>query len=132
MKKRGIKIGDLVHMHRRIVPGLGLVLNRQDDLKKYAGFDCDLFVMRSRIEEEEPSDDSYISLNFWGDIEKCSKKSTYPDAARAYVEHNHYGAIKKERIKFVQVKWFHKPSDYTNSEVFHAVGWYPLSFLRSL
>lgn len=130
--RKGIKVGDLVHMHRRRITGLGIAVSIQKDLKEYSGLNCDLYEMRRAADEAEPTEDNYLSLSFWSEVEKCARASSKPEAARAYIEHNHYGSLKKERRRFIQVHWIKKPSDYTSTEVYRSIGWYPASFLKSL
>ena len=130
-----IKKGDLVHLFRRKVPGMGIVLERVENINTYAEFDLSEAFMKI-YDKENP--DYFLKMNpetvafKWQHqtsvIQEINetilkrKPSVEPNLLadfwsfnRAYSIQRLGTIVKEPKVDFCLVMWTRPPSDYGNS-----------------
>ena len=120
-----VEIGDLVCMYRRKNKGVGLVLNKIENITEAIG------------PEPKPEDilQAMATLNTYEDKSKYRTKimeqSSDPEAVKIFFNFNGQGWCKKPKYKFVKVRWFKKPSAYESS-VREDETWCPQEWLKKV
>ena len=121
-KTKKIKVGDLVRMPRRRIPGMGIVLKYSDDLDKEGGVNV------AKVLEETRDLISYKDRThiFNNAFRRCGDSEFLEQAF-------YYNAAwtRKPKLKFAYVRWTHKPSAYTTDTSYHGERWYPVDWLKS-
>ena len=117
-----IVVGSLVCMFRRNEKGLGVAVKVVENLPAQINFNPNCLQR-----------DSYPSrmMGWWNAVEINIFASTDPEAARAYVNYNHWGGAKKIKLDFTYVKWIKKPSDH-QYKFEDTSGWVPTEWLRAI
>jgi len=121
-KTEKIKVGDLVCMPRRRIPGMGIVVRYSDNLAKEGGINV------MKILEETRDFISYTDRSqiFKNAYHRCGD-AEFLDQAFYY----NAGWVRKPKLKFAYIKWMRKPSDYAMKAVFAPEAWYPVEWLKS-
>ena len=121
-KTKKIKVGDLVCLPRRRIPGMGIVVRYSDDLANEDDVDA-VKILKETKDIISYTDRARIFKNAYrhcGDIE-------FLDQAFYY----NAGWARKPKLKFAYVKWTRKPSDYTMKAAFAPEAWYPVEWLKT-
>ena len=120
-----IKVGDLVCMYRRKQKGLGIVLERVDDVIVSSGVGLSFDEFFQQLAELKRFD----AVNTFR--RKMSERAERPELIQACLMHNTSWA-RKPKKQFVKVRWFDRPSDYTTTQMNSIETWCPVDWLRSV
>jgi len=117
-----VTVGDLVCMYRRKNKGLGLILDKIDDIGKAAGINAiDIIKDMSELKSWLARTEYKKSI-----IDTASNKGL----AQAFFAYNAQSWCKKPKTCFVQIKWFRPPSDYENLSLKEDINWYPADWVK--
>jgi len=121
-----VKVGDLVGFHRRKTPGMGIILEKMDDILEYCEIDHDIAF---NIAENAQGRTYWEKKSAIEDL--CGKLS--PDRSRQnslklFFQYNERWC-RKPKISFVRIKWFKQPAAY-EGRVRETEGWYPADWVR--
>lgn len=120
-----VTVGDLVCMYRRKNKGLGLILEKVDDISEAAGIDSGAIL----------TDLSDLKEN-WFEKNQYKKRvveeATDKFAATLFLSFNGQGWCSKPKYKFVRVQWFKPPSNYENTQTSEEIAWYPADWIRKI
>lgn len=119
-----VAIGDLVCMYRRKNKGMGLILEKVDDIAAAAGIDSHA-VLQDMSEISDWSARTKYKNEVIG-------SATDPLSAKLFLAFNAQGWCSKPKYQFVRVKWFKPPSNYENKTTSEEVAWYPADWLRKI
>lgn len=119
-----VEIGDLVCMYRRKNKGVGLVLNKVENIAEAMG----LTPKPEEILEIMAALDPFERMQYRAQI---IQQSSDPEAAKIFLNFNGQDWCKKPKYKFVKVRWFKKPSVY-GSNVREDETWCPQEWLKKV
>ena len=118
-----VNIGDLVGFYRRKTPGMGIILEKIDDILEYCGVDRDIAF--SIVENAQ-------GRTYWekkNAIEElCEKKTKCPASLMLFFQYNERWC-RKPKTFFVRIKWFKPPSAY-EATMREEEGWYPADWVK--
>ena len=102
-----ITIGDLVSLHRRKKPGIGIVIGHVPDLKN------SLFLLFE--------DQSVGSAALWAAHQRYNKANHSSQSPPEFIH-----------INFAQVNWTERPSEYHQKMKHDNIEWLPTSWLKKI
>ncbi len=117
-----IEVGDLVGFHRRKIPGMGIILEKMDNVLEECDVDRDAAF--SIAENAQ-------GRTYW------EKRNTVAELCGS-VNDSHFLKLffqfnerwcRKPKIAFVRIKWFKPPSEYEGT-IRDEEGWYPADWVR--
>ena len=123
-----IVVGDLVCMYRRKKKGLGIVLEKVDDIAQSAGI-------------EKSFDEVLAELSAIGDRDykarsvykhTVSEAATNPELVKVMMLYNGQGWNRKPKKTFVRIRWFEQPSAYEMTDLGKTEDWCPSDWLKKL
>jgi len=119
-----VNVGDLVGFYRRKSPGMGIVLDKIDDILDHAGVDENIAF---QIAENAQG------RTYWekkSAIEKlCDGQPVHSTSLRLFFQYNDKWCSKPKK-SFVKIKWFKQPRAY-EGRIAENEGWYPADWVRS-
>jgi hypothetical protein len=119
-----VEIGDLVGFYRRKTPGMGIILEKMDNVLEAGEIDSEAAFEIAKNAQ---------GRTFWekkSAIEDLSGKHTTSHwALQLFFQYNERWC-RKPKITFVKIKWFKYPSAY-ESTMRDEEGWYPADWVRS-
>ena len=119
-----VQVGDLVGFYRRKSPGMGIVLDKIDDILDHAGVDENIAF---QIAENAQG------RTYWekkSAIEKlCDGTPVHSTSLRLFFQYNDKWCSKPKK-SFVKIKWFKQPRAY-EGRIAENEGWYPADWVRS-
>jgi hypothetical protein len=119
-----IIVGDLVCMYRRKIKGMGIILEKIEDVADLAGIDS------GSILRDLGTIEGYTArIKYKNEV---VESATDPDAARLFLSFNAQGWCSKPKHRFARVKWFKHPSNYENTKISDEVAWYPADWLKKV
>jgi len=117
--------GDLVGFHRRKIPGMGIVMERIDDILDYCEVDREVaFQIAANAQgftyfEKKKAVDAL-----------CQNTSKNSSALQIFFQYNQKWCS-KAKVSFVKVKWFKQPAAY-ECGLRETQGWYPADWVRNI
>lgn len=120
-----VSTGDLVCMHRRKNKGIGIVLEKIEDMPKELNMEGTLESAMQVLSQITDYNEKRILR------EALVKQSANPDAAAVFLMYNAQGWCKKPKYTFARVRWFKKPSAY-ESNIKEEENWCPEDWLKKL
>jgi hypothetical protein len=119
-----VQVGDLVGFYRRKTPGMGIVLQKVDDILKYAGVDEDVAF---QIAENAQGRTYWEKRSAIQDL--CDGREIHSTSLKLFFQYNEKWCRKPKKA-FVKIKWFKKPAAY-EGRMTESEGWYPADWVRS-
>jgi hypothetical protein len=131
-----ISIGDAVTLYRRDHPGIGMAVEKIEDITlEYGNIDKDLqtLIFSWNIGKDFRTKNYAIS-------DFIEKSGLSEDLAMSFLTSNGFYRyarstppknINKINKRFVKVFWFIKPSNYNIKIIKHNIDWYPTEWLKS-
>ena len=122
-----INVGDLVCMYRRKKKGMGIVLEKTDDIIESANIEAtfdEVHAELTRLEKHYHDRTRYKK--------ELRKQSDRPDLISTCLLYNGQGWAKKPKKAFVRIRWFDRPSLYESSETSTDEEWAPVDWLKKL
>ena len=133
MGRLDVKKGDLVCLYRRKTPGLGIVMDREDDTYEKLESNPNYYVFM----------DLYVGATNWRAKKKACdylllNSGLDEDLVYAFLICNSfYGANgapswKKFKRDFILVKWFTLPSNYESDRIHKDILWLPTDWFKKV
>ena len=119
-----ITTGDLVCMYRRKKKGMGIVLEKVENI------DTDLELDTNECLVKMGEFKSFEERRLFE--ERQSALSNNPKLAKVFFTYNGHAWCRKRKTKFARVRWFNAPSNYENNMMREDDGWYPAEWLRKV
>ena len=122
-----INVGDLVCMYRRKKKGMGIVLEKTDDIIESANIEATFDEVHAeliRLEKDYNGRTKYKR--------QLRGQSRRPELISTCLLYNGQGWAKKPKKAFVRIRWFERPSLYESSETNVDEEWCPADWLRKL
>ena len=119
-----VQVGDLVGFYRRKSPGVGIVLDKIDNILEHAGVDENIAF---QIAENAQGRTYWEKKNA---IEKLSDgELVHSTSLKLFFQYNDRWCSKPKK-SFVKIKWFKQPRAY-EGRIAENEGWYPADWVRS-
>ena len=122
-----ISVGDLICMYRRKKKGMGIVLEKTDDIIESAGVDVTFEEVHAELIRME---------KFYNERSRYRKslrnKAKRPELINTCLLYNGMGWARKPKKVFVRIRWFERPSLYESNEVSADEEWCPIDWLKKL
>jgi len=119
-----VHVGDLVGFHRRKNPGMGIILQKIDDILEECGVDP---VIAFQIAENAQGRTYWEKKSAIEEL--CQMKSAKSETLRLFFQYNEKWC-RKPKTSFVRIKWFKQPGAY-EGRMTEKEGWYPADWVRS-
>lgn len=133
MGRINIRRGDLVNLHRRKTPGLGIVLEREAHTLQ-------------KLETEGVYDlfmEMYVGAPNWRAKKKACdylirESELNSDLVYAFLINNAFYGMRRfpdaDRFKrdFILVRWLQRPSDYGSNKLSKDISWLPADWFKKL
>jgi len=122
-----INVGDLVCMYRRKKKGMGIVLEKTDDIIESANIEAtfdEVHAELTRLEKDYNGRSRYKK--------ELRKQSERPELISTCLLYNGQGWAKKPKKAFVRIRWFDRPSLYESNETSTDEEWAPVDWLKKL
>mgnify|MGYP003633290203 FL=1 len=120
-----VEIGDLVGFHRRKIPGMGIILEKVDNVLDASGVDRDLAL---QIAERAQGRTCWEKVQAVQELNGDLVNHEQP-FLKLFFQYNEKWC-RKPKTAFVRIKWFKPPSEYEGT-IRDAEGWYPADWVRS-
>ena len=117
-----VGVGDLVGFYRRKTPGMGIILEKMDNVLEASGVDRDLAL---QIAENAQGRTYWEKRNAIADL--CGTVNNSP-FLKLFFQYNERWC-RKPKTAFVRIKWFKHPSAY-EATMREEEGWYPADWVR--
>mgnify|MGYP003628294317 CR=1 FL=1 len=121
-----VKVGDLVGFYRRKTPGMGIILEKMDNVLEYSGVDQGAAFQIAENAQGRTYWEKKSAIE-----ELCGKLSTErsrQNSLRLFFQYNERWC-RKPKTTFVRIKWFKSPSEYEGT-IRDEEGWYPADWVR--
>ncbi len=122
-----IKEGDLVCVYRRRKKGMGIVLEKIDDVIEGAGVDVTFDEVLLKLEEIGKRYNDRMLYK-----KDLRKRAQRPELVSACLLYNGQGWAKKPKKAFVRVRWFDRPSLYESNQTNTDEDWCPAEWLKKV
>ena len=119
-----VQVGDLVGFYRRKSPGMGIVLDKIDDILDHAGVDEDIAFQIAENAQGRTYWEKKSAIEELSDGEKVHSTSL-----KLFFQYNDKWCSKPKK-SFVRIKWFKQPRAY-EGRIAENEGWYPADWVRS-
>jgi hypothetical protein len=119
-----VQVGDLVGFYRRKHPGMGIVLEKIDNILETAGVDEHVAF---QIAENAQGRTYWEKRSAIQDL--CDGMVKDPRALRLFFQYNDKWCSKPKK-SFVKIKWFKQPRAY-EGRIVENEGWYPADWVKS-
>ena len=119
-----VQVGDLVGFYRRKTPGMGIILERIDDILEYCGIDRDVAF---QIAENAQGRTYWEKKSAIEDLSNGEK--VHSTSLKLFFQYNDRWCSKPKK-SFVKIKWFKQPRAY-EGRIAENEGWYPADWVRS-
>ena len=123
-----IVVGDLVCMYRRKKKGLGIVLEKVDDIAQSAGIEKSFDEVLGELESMRDRD--YKARSAYK--QAVSESATNPEFVKVMLLYNGQAWNRKPKKAFVRVRWFEQPSAYEMTDLGKLEDWCPSDWLKKL
>ena len=119
-----VKVGDLVGFYRRKTPGMGIILERIEDVLEAAGIDRAVAFDVAQNAEGRTNWEKHNVVK-----ELCGSTIDNGEFLGLFFRYNE-SWCKKPKTSFVKIQWFKQPGSY-ESRIAEAIGWYPADWVKS-
>ena len=122
-----INVGDLVCMYRRKKKGMGIVLEKTDDIIESANIEATFDEVHAeliRLQKDYSARTRYKK--------ELRKQTGRPELISTCLLYNGQGWAKKPKKAFVRIRWFDRPSLYESNETSTDEEWAPVDWLKKL
>ena len=117
-----IKVGDLVGFYRRKNPGMGIVIQKMDDVLEAARVDPTVAI---EIAENAQGRTYWEKRNA---VQELCGSVHDNQFLKLFFQYNERWCRKPKRA-FVRIRWFKQPSEYEGT-IRDEEGWYPADWVR--
>ena len=117
-----VEVGDLVGFHRRKIPGMGIVMQKMDDVLEVAGVDREIAL---EVAANAQGRTFWEKRNAVQDLCGIANNSPFLQLFFQYNER----WCRKPKIAFVRIRWFKHPSEY-EGRIRDEEGWYPADWVK--
>ncbi len=122
-----INVGDLVCMYRRKKKGMGIVLEKTDDIIESAGVDTTFDEVHAELLELQSS---YNERTVYK--KSLREEAKRPELINTCILYNGQGWARKPKKVFVRIRWFDRPSLYESNETSVDEEWCPADWLKKV
>ena len=119
-----VRVGDLVGFYRRKSPGMGIVLDKIDDILDHAGVDENIAFQIAENAQGRTYWEKKSAIE-----ELCGGQKVHSTSLRLFFQYNDKWCSKPKK-SFVKIKWFKQPRAY-EGRIAENEGWYPADWVRS-
>ena len=119
-----VQVGDLVGFYRRKSPGMGIVLDKIDNILEHAGVDEHIAF---QIAENAQGRTYWEKKNAIQEL--CDGQPVHSTSLKLFFQYNDKWCSKPKK-SFVRIKWFKQPRAY-EGRISENEGWYPADWVRS-
>ena len=119
-----VQVGDLVGFYRRKTPGMGIILEKIDDILEHCEIDRDIAF---QIAENAQGRTYWEKKSAIQDL--CDGAEVHSTSLKLFFQYNEKWC-RKPKTSFVRIKWFRQPAAY-EGRVTEKEGWYPADWVRS-
>ena len=119
-----VQVGDLVGFYRRKSPGMGIVLDKIDDILDHAGVDESIAFQIAENAQGRTYWEKKSAIE-----ELCDGQKVHSTSLRLFFQYNDRWSSKPKK-SFVRIKWFKHPRAY-EGRIAENEGWYPADWVRS-
>ena len=122
-----INVGDLVCMYRRKKKGMGIVLEKTDDIVESANIEATFDEVHAeliRLQKDYSARTRYKK--------ELRKQSDRPELISTCLLYNGQGWARKPKKAFVRIRWFDRPSLYESNQTSTDEEWAPVDWLKKL
>jgi hypothetical protein len=122
-----INVGDLICMYRRKKKGMGIVLEKADDIIESAG---------AGVTFEEVLAELLRMEKFYNERTRYKKslleRASRPELINVCLLYNGHSWARRPKKGFVRIRWFDRPSLYETNETSADEEWCPVDWLKKL
>ena len=119
-----VQVGDLVGFYRRKTPGVGIVLQKVDNILEHAGVDEDVAFQIAENAQGRTYWEKKSAIK-----ELCDGQEVHSSSLKLFFQYNEKWC-RKPKTTFVRIKWFKQPAAY-EGRMTEKEGWYPADWVRS-
>ena len=119
-----VQVGDLVGFYRRKTPGMGIILQKVDNILEHAGVDEHIAF---QIAENAQGRTYWEKKSAIEDLSNGEK--VHSTSLKLFFQYNDRWCSKPKK-SFVKIKWFKQPRAY-EGRIAENEGWYPADWVRS-
>ena len=119
-----VEVGDLVGFYRRKTPGMGIILQKVDNILEHAGVDQDIAF---QIAENAQGRTYWEKKNAMQEL--CGDQEVHSASLKLFFQYNDKWCS-RPKPSFVRIKWFKQPCAY-EGRMTEKEGWYPADWVRS-
>ena len=119
-----VQVGDLVGFYRRKTPGMGIILQKVDNILEYAGVDEAVAFQIAENAQGRTYWEKKSAIE-----ELCDGQKVHSTSLRLFFQYNDKWCSKPKK-SFVKIKWFKQPRAY-EGRIAENEGWYPADWVRS-
>ncbi len=122
-----INVGDLVCMYRRKKKGMGIVLEKTDNIIESANIEATFDEVHAeliRLQKDYSARTRYKK--------ELRKQSDRPELISTCLLYNGQGWARKPKKAFVRIRWFDRPSLYESNQTSTDEEWAPIDWLKKL
>ena len=117
-----VEVGDLVGFYRRKTPGMGIVIQKMDNVLEASGVDRDVAL---QIAENAQGRTYWEKRSAIADLCGSANNSSF---LKLFFQYNERWC-RKPKTAFVRIRWFKPPSEYEGT-IRDEEGWYPADWVR--
>ena len=117
-----VEVGDLVGFHRRKIPGMGIIMQKMDDVLEAAGVDREIAL---EVAANAQGRTFWEKRNAVHDL--CGTANNSP-FLQLFFQYNERWC-RKPKIAFIKIRWFKHPSEY-KGRIRDEEGWYPADWVK--
>jgi hypothetical protein len=119
-----VKVGDLVGLYRRKTPGMGIILEKMEDVLNGSGIDRAVAFDVAQNAEGRTSWEKHNLVK-----QLCGSAIGNTEFLGLFFRYNE-SWCKKPKTSFVKIKWFRQPGSYA-SRIIDSEGWYPADWVKN-
>ena len=122
-----INVGDLVCMYRRKKKGMGIVLEKTDDIIESANIEATFDEVHAeliRLQKDYSARTRYKK--------ELRKQTGRPELISTCLLYNGQGWAKKPKKEFVRIRWFDNPSMYETNQTKEIEEWCPIDWVKKV
>ena len=119
-----VQVGDLVGFYRRKTPGVGIILQKIDNILEHAGVDEHVAFQIAEIAQGRTYWEKKNAMQ-----ELCGDQEVHSASLKLFFQYNDKWCS-RPKTSFVRIKWFKQPCAY-EGRMTEKEGWYPADWVRS-
>jgi len=117
-----VNVGDLVGFHRRKTPGMGIILEKTNNVLELVGADPTIAL---EIAENAQGRTYWEKRNAIAELCGSIEDSHF---LKLFFQYNERWC-RKPKVAFVKIRWFKQPSEYEGT-IRDEEGWYPAEWVK--